>query len=193
MPDTPRAKKLWNMVDPWIYRAKLTMPIMIINGANDPYWTLDALNLYWKDLPAQKNVLYVPNAGHNLRQKRGDGREDTNRALNTLAVFARHQIEGTTMPKLTWNHSEEDGKCCLRVQSQPAPAAARLWVVDAPTRDFRKARWREQPVAVDEAGFIGKLEVPADGSRAFFAEADFRSAGIDYSLSTQIRVVDASK
>jgi PhoPQ-activated pathogenicity-related protein len=50
MPKTAAAKKLWSMVDPWVYREKLTMPTMIINGANDPYWTVDALNLYWDDL-----------------------------------------------------------------------------------------------------------------------------------------------
>jgi PhoPQ-activated pathogenicity-related protein len=193
MPDTPRAKKLWSMVDPWVYREKLTMPIMIINGANDPYWTVDALNLYWKDLPGDKRVLYVPNAGHNLRQKRGDGREDNLRALNTLAAFARHQIDGTPMPKLEWRHYEEDGKFCLRVETQPAPAEARLWVADAPTRDFRKARWTEQPVTIMRTAFVGIIEPPAEGHRAFFAETRFRDGGMDYTLSTQIRVLDAKK
>jgi len=41
IPDTPEAKKLWRMIDPWVYREKLTVPKMIINGANDPYWPLD--------------------------------------------------------------------------------------------------------------------------------------------------------
>jgi len=57
MPDTPEAKKLWSFVDPWVYRDHLTMPKMIINGANDPYWTTDALNLYWNDLKGDKWVV----------------------------------------------------------------------------------------------------------------------------------------
>jgi len=190
MPDTLRAKKLWSMVDPWIYRARLTMPTMIINGANDPYWTVDALNLYWTDLKADKCVLYVPNAGHNLRQKHGDGREDNLRALNTLAAFTRHQIDGKAMPKLDWRHYEEDGKFCLRVQAQSAPAKARLWMADAPTRDFRKARWQEAAAPGDNGTIIGKVGAPADGYRAFFAEIDFRGSGIDYTLSTQVRVIE---
>src|SRR5262245_32604495 len=93
MPKTSEAKALWKMVDPWAYREKLTMPKMIINGTNDPYWAQDALNLYWKDLQGDKWVLYVPNAGHNLAQKKpGSKAEDHTRVLNTMAAFARHEI-----------------------------------------------------------------------------------------------------
>ena len=42
LPDTEDARKLWAMVDPWVYRARLKQPTMIINGTNDPYWTQDA-------------------------------------------------------------------------------------------------------------------------------------------------------
>jgi len=47
MPDTPEARRLWMMVDPWMHRARVKQPTMIVNGTNDPYWTQDALNLYW--------------------------------------------------------------------------------------------------------------------------------------------------
>jgi PhoPQ-activated pathogenicity-related protein len=63
---------------------------LLINGVNDPYWTTDALNLYWDDLPGDKWVTYVPNAGHNLEQH-ADGKKDRTRAVNALAAFARHQ------------------------------------------------------------------------------------------------------
>jgi hypothetical protein len=47
---------------------------MIINGANDPYWTIDALNFCWDDLKTDMWVLYVPNgaqprAGTRRRQE----------------------------------------------------------------------------------------------------------------------------
>ena len=194
MPDTPRAKKLWAMVDPWVYREKLTMPTLIINGANDPYWTVDSLNLYWNDLPgAKKRVLYVPNAGHNLKQKRDNGKEDNMRALNTLAAFARHQIIDNPMPKLEWRHFEEDGRFCLGVQAKSSPVGARLWVADAPTRDFRKVRWAKQAVPLVKGAFLAQVDAPAKGYRAFFAEMEFRDNDIPYTLSTQIRVVEAKR
>ena len=128
LPDTQDAKKLWAMVDPWVYRTRLKQPMMIINGTNDPYWTQDALNIYWDDLKADKWVLYVPNAGHNLAQKH-DGLNvipDRSRALGTLAAFARHQIFDMPMPKISWQHEGTNSKMQLKIQADPPPQAAHL-------------------------------------------------------------------
>ena len=112
IPDTTEAKKLWLMIDPWVYREKLTMPKMIINGANDPYWPLDALNLYWDDLKGDKWVLYVPNAGHDLRERDKDGKPELlpMRAVNTLSAFARCQIFDKPMPGMSWKYSTRSGR-----------------------------------------------------------------------------------
>jgi PhoPQ-activated pathogenicity-related protein len=191
LPDTPEARKLWLMIDPWHYRERLKMPTMIINGANDPYWTTDALNLYWDDLKGPKWVLYVPNAGHGLQQEHPGGKRDRNRALNTLAAFAHHQIYKTEMPKLTWQHREAGGKLILDVHATPAPKAARLWVAKAATRDFRKAKWEEQPAVLDKGTIRGAIAPPADGYLAFFGELDYEVNGLRYHLSTQMRITEA--
>src|SRR5207342_1748565 len=83
--DDPLGKELWTMVDPYTYRDRLSLPKLIINGANDRYWTLDALNLYWDDLKGQKSVVYLPNAGHNLANHR-------DYALNGIGAFFRHNV-----------------------------------------------------------------------------------------------------
>jgi PhoPQ-activated pathogenicity-related protein len=189
MPDTSAAKKLWRMVDPWSYRARLTMPKLLIHGTNDPYWTQDALNLYWDDLKGDKWVLYVPNAGHNLRQKFVDDADAHTRIVNTLSAFARAQINDKPLPKLSWKHGEVDGKYRLTVQAKPKPAAARLWVADAATRDFRKSRWKEQPATLKGDTVTGLVSRPEKGCRVFFAELEFETDGLRYYLSTQLRIV----
>jgi PhoPQ-activated pathogenicity-related protein len=190
LPDTQDAKKLWAMVDPWVYRARLKQPTMIINGTNDPYWTQDALNLYWDDLKADKWVLYVPNAGHNLAQKH-DGLNiipDRSRALGTLAAFGRHQIFDIPMPKISWQHEGANPKLQLKIQADPPPKAARIWSAQADTRDFRQAKWTDRPLAVDGKSLTADMTTPEKGFVVFFAELEYDIDGLRYYLSTQLRV-----
>ncbi len=189
VPDTPEAKHLWKMIDPYFYRDKLTMPKFIINGANDPYWTTDALNLYWDGLKGDKWVLYVPNAGHNLEQKGDDGKPNRTRAINALAAFGRHILRDNPMPKLTWKHDDADGKARLTVSSTAEPKGARLWVAEAPTRDFRKARWFSRPLKWQDERAVTLLTPPEPGFLVFFAELDYTIGDLPYHLSTQVRVL----
>jgi len=186
MPKTDRAMKLWGMVDPWVYREKLTMPTMIINGANDPYWTVDALNLYWNDLKSPRWVCYVPNAGHNLMENK----IDPTRVANTLGAFARHQIHGVKMPQLTWKHDDHEGKPRLSVQSDMTPKKARLWVADADKRDFRKSTWKEQPATMNGKSVTGTIDVPNGNYRVYYGEMEYQIDGMTFYLSTQMRVLE---
>ena len=91
IPDKDEARQLWKMIDPYFYRDRLTMPKLLICGANDQYWSTDALNLYWDGLPGDKWMTYVPNAGHKLEQGGGDAPGDRSVAVNALAAFARRR------------------------------------------------------------------------------------------------------
>jgi PhoPQ-activated pathogenicity-related protein len=194
IPPGEEPKKLWQMIDPYFYREKLKQPKMLINGNNDPYWTTDALNLYWDGLKGNKYVVYVPNAGHNLAQgATKDKPGDRSRTINALAAFARHQITGKEMPKLEWTHDDNDGKLRLKVEATPAPSGARLWVATAPTRDFRKATWTGINVPVAKSTVVGEVEPPLSGCLAYYAELDYEIDGIRYHLSTQIRIAGTPK
>jgi PhoPQ-activated pathogenicity-related protein len=172
---------LWQWVDPYTYRAQLTLPKLIINGANDRYWVLDALNNYWDDLVGPKYVLYVPNAGHSL----DGGREG---ALTTLAVFAQHMAIGQSMPQLSWKHDDDGETMCLAVQSTPKPKAVRLWTIESKDLDFRSDTWKSTDVSADSNGScVARVEKPKSGHVAFFVESVYELGPLQYSLSTQIR------
>jgi PhoPQ-activated pathogenicity-related protein len=193
IPDSPAAKKLWAMVDPWMYRDKYTMPKLIVLGSNDPYWPQDALNIYWDDLKGDKWVLYVPNAGHGLDEVHPDGRKDRNRVLSTLAHYARCETLNESMPKMSWKHTDDNDRMKVTVTADPAPKTVRLWVADAKTRDFRKSRWEEKPATLDKGTATGEVERPTEGWRAFFAECEFEADGQPFYLSTQLRMAEAGK
>src|SRR5947209_3244945 len=119
-----RGRRLVSMVDPWFYRKQLTMPKLLIHGANDRYWATDASRLYWDDLPGEKYLLDVPNAGHGLG--------DQNRVINTITAFFHAVAGGEALPRLDSHYSRENGQARLRVRSTVRPREVRLWTASAP-------------------------------------------------------------
>jgi len=187
IPETAEAKKLWQMVDPWVYRDKLTLPKMIINGANDPYWPLDALNSYWDDLKGEKYVLYVPNAGHDLRETDKDGKKQLipERAVNTLSAFCKAQVFDKKLPTLTWTCDVSGASCKLSVKSDPPVKAMNLWIADSVTKDFRRSRW------VQHDG--DTVMRPASGFRACFGEVECKDGDLTFPLSSRVEILEAKK
>jgi PhoPQ-activated pathogenicity-related protein len=172
---------LWRWVDPYTYRSQLSLPKLIINGTNDRYWVIDAMNLYWDDLTGEKHVLYVPNAGHGL-----DGGKEN--ALATLAVFAQHIAMQKALPDVAWTHDDDNGRMRLVVRSTPAPTAVRLWVAHSDDKDFRPEHWEARPIpAGAEGAYVAHVEKPTKGHVAFFAETTHKFGPVEYGLSTQIR------
>lgn len=172
---------IWQWVDPYTYRSQLTLPKLLINGTNDRYWVIDAMNLYWDDLSGEKHVLYVPNAGHSL-----DGGKEN--ALTTLAVFAQHIALQEPLPNVSWKHDDNGNQMRLVVRSAPAPKAVRLWTAHSEDKDFRPAHWDATPITANSDGaYVAHVAKPASGHVAFFAEATHEFGPLEYGLSTQLR------
>ncbi len=178
---TEAGQQLGAAIDPYTYRDRITMPKLLINGTNDRYWTLDALNLYWDDLVGEKFVLYVPNSGHGL--------EDRGRGLATAGAFANLVGGDKALPKLNWKHDDADGKARLSITSDPIPSGARLWVAQSATKDFRDAKWHSTPMAGTDGRFIGEVNKPSQGYLALFGEPIYQLDGRTFTLSTQIRII----
>ncbi|MDW7995176.1 MAG: PhoPQ-activated protein PqaA family protein [Gemmatales bacterium] len=198
MPQTERAKKLWSAVDPYVYRQRLTVPKLIVLGSNDPYWSTDALNLYWDHLPGEKWVLYVPNAGHDLRERTVvDPVGQYRRTLQTVGLFFRHQVYKVPLVEVAWQHTHQPTEATLIISwkipkgTQTHVAAARVWVAEAPTRDFRQATWKAHDVTGFENSTTvrARVPVPETGCRAFFGELELQESGLTYWFSTQMQIV----
>lgn len=182
--ETPRELALRTMMDPWTYRDQLTLPKLMINGTNDRYWVVDASKNYFGGLAGPKNVLEIPNAGHNL----GDGRP---KAAASIAVLYRRAATGKTLPAVEWTWGEGDGPQLTLSSDMPA-ASAVLWTATSPTNDFREAKWSEQPLKGSGKAFEGTLPKLSPGQRlAAFGELRFVDRTIDppvnFSLTTTVK------
>jgi PhoPQ-activated pathogenicity-related protein len=174
---TPTGTQLWKMVDPYTYRDRLAKPKLLINGTNDRYWTLDALDLYWGGLKGPKYLVELPNAGHGL---------DKNRdwAINGLGAFFRQVVTDRPLPRLSWDFDgDKDGEAVLTIHADPSPRSARLWTARSATRDFRESAWESLPMTPGPA-IAGRVRPPVDGRLALFGELEYEVDGIPYHLTT---------
>jgi PhoPQ-activated pathogenicity-related protein len=174
---TPEGAKLWKMVDPFTYRDRLTMPKMLINGTNDRYWPLNALDFYWNELRGPKYLVEVPNAGHGLEANR-------DWALGGIGAFFRHVISGRPLPQVSWEltHASE-GNPTLTMHAAPAPLAARIWTARSDNRDFRESRWESEPLKPGET-ITGRVSAVPKGHLAVFGEVEYKIDEIPYHLTT---------
>lgn len=171
--------KLWKMVDPYTYLDRLVKPKMLINGSNDRYWTLDALDLYWNDLKGSKYLVELPNAGHGLNKNR-------DWALNGVGAFFRHTATNRPMPQLKWSSSGSKGadELTLSVQAEPAPKSARLWVATTGSRDFRESTWKPSPLTAGST-ISATAKKPAGAQNlAAFIDLEYEVDGLPYHLTT---------
>ncbi len=177
-----KVKELVQLVDPYFYRERLTMPKLIVNGTNDRYWALDAANFYFYDLPGEKYILYVPNAGHGL-----EGGLD--KVLRTIVAFFNRLAGRIDFPKIHWEWKREGSNQALIIRSKPMPKEILIWTSQSPIKDFRDAKWSsELPLAAgDEIKFV--LKQPENGYSSAFAELIYEIDGQRFSLCTTVRIV----
>ena len=181
---TEAGKELNEIVDPYAYREHLRQPKLILLGTNDPYWPLDALNVYWDGLAGDKYVVYVPNAGHGL-----DGVEGLTRVLGGVVALHQSAQGRRTLPQLDWKMVEEDGGLTIYVRSDQKPQQVALWSATSDSRDFRQARWTSQPAEANGEGYLARLPLPEDGYAAGFVELTF-DGSLPLFLSTNVRIIE---
>jgi PhoPQ-activated pathogenicity-related protein len=179
IPRDGREAKLWKMMDPYTYRAQLTLPKLLVVGANDPYWSVDAMNLYWDDLVGIKHIHRAPNAGHGL----DDGRDH---ALRTVAVFFRHAAVGKTLPEFSWEPNVNGNEVGLTMRPSGKPEVVRLWTARSMTNDFRASKWTSEDLKASSESFRGESTKSGEERVAVFGEAQYDFEGIKFSLSTLV-------
>ena len=178
--ESERERALRVMMDPYTYRKKLTLPKLLIVGTNDPYWVVDAMNLYWDDLQGPKYVLQVPNAGHGL----DGGREY---ALNTLSIFFQHIASGTPLPDLNWTFTEGNPSQKLHLESDAPLLKATLWKATSADLDFRDAEWKSVKLDHQPKSLAAQSSLPTNGDHvAMFVELTFLFDDRPYSLTTLV-------
>ena len=123
-------KRLVSLTDPLAYVDKINVPILVGTGTNDPFWTVDASQVYWGKLPTRKWSIAVPNGAHEM--------DEPARWAPTVGIFARACAMGRLLPTVT---SRMSGDWTLDVDCTPGPIAYTVWKATADDMHFDKTVW----------------------------------------------------
>ncbi|MFN3683547.1 MAG: PhoPQ-activated protein PqaA family protein [Fimbriimonadaceae bacterium] len=174
--DTPMGRKLAEIVDPFSYRSLLRSPVLIVNGANDAYWAVDALSLYWPELPKPKSAVLVPNAGHDLGDKLT--------AIATISAFARSCLLRRPWPQIDWKVGS--GKMDVRI-ARVKPESCSVWVAESGDSRFVESEWKSSAGPLPGGSEPWSVSVPQPKAKrpfAWFVSFRFRDGAETYDLST---------
>lgn len=176
---TERGEALLSMVDPFMYRERLTQPKLILLSTNDRYWPLDALKIYWPGLPNPKHVLYVPNQGHGLR--------DADRVIGGLSAVHRYAAAGKPLPDTTWSFASKRKALTVQVKADRPAERVLIWSAHSLTRDFREAQWTASKCSRKGDGYTCSAQRRDRGYTAAFGETTFQEDGSpEFSTTTTV-------
>lgn len=181
MLETPQGRRLAEIVDPYSYRRELRVPVLIVNGANDAYWAVDALSLYWPELPKPKSALLVPNAGHGLGDKLT--------AMATISAFARSCLLRRPWPQVDWKAGAE--AMDVRI-GRVRPESCTVWVAESDDNRFVESQWKPfaGPPVAGTGPWTAKVPQPrAKRPFAWFVSFRFQDGAETYELSTGAALV----
>jgi len=184
--NTPQFDAMLDIVDPYVYRDRYTMPKFIVNGAGDQFFHPDSSRFYWDDLPGEKHLRYVPNGDHGLA-----GGVDA--AINGLFYYLDILFDNPRQ-QFSWT-MEPNGS--IRVEAVDLPELVTLWQATNPNaRDFRLEEigkaWTGSTLTDQGDGvYVGQVPVPPTGYTAFFVELTYPTTFVlfKYRYTTQVRIV----
>lgn len=181
--DDPEVARILSVVDPYAYLESLKMPKLMVNGANDPYWVIDAARFYFDDLKGERYSHYVANAGHGL----GPG------APEAIAGFYEMVRDGRPRPKLEWNLKGDTDHVDLELSADQAPRDVCLWTaLSKDDRDHRDEVWNYVTLTPSADGkYRARIGKPAKGHLAFYVELMYPSGDgkTEFGLCTTVAVV----
>lgn len=117
------------------YQQQASIPKYIINTSGDDFYAPDSSKFYFKALPGENYIRYLPDAMHYLAGNHiSDYLGNLNKVNQAIDSYFYFHINSMELPKISWNRSDNH----LIIDSSLKPSKVKLWVANnEDTRDFR--------------------------------------------------------
>jgi PhoPQ-activated pathogenicity-related protein len=180
--DSPRCGQLLDIVDPYQYRDRLTMPKYLFNASGDDFFVSDNIQFYFNQLTGEKYLWHIPNTNHYLTGK-------TTTVLQSVSTYYTAFLNNSARPQFSWTINPDNS---VTVQTVTTPKSVSLWqFTNSSARDLRGTSGWTKTILTSSGGGIYNAAVtaPATGWRAFFVELTFAGSPYDYYFSTEMIVL----
>ncbi|MEQ9096539.1 MAG: PhoPQ-activated protein PqaA family protein [Phycisphaerales bacterium] len=197
--DTPFGERLRRIVDPYLFRDRLTMPKFVLNTSGDEYFLPDTPRYWIDDLPGETRLRIVPNWDHAI-DRSGD-------AIFSAIGFYEAILCEVELPSLNVEVIEDTGDAVEWVMEVVIPdervhlRRLTLWPATNPdARDFREEvvgkPFRMRMLTPEEDGphagrYRVRIEKPEAGYTAFFVEDryDVQGQNLPLVFTTQVQII----
>ena len=175
---------LMDIIEPFEYRDRLTLPKFLLNSTGDEFFLPDSWQFYWDELVGEKHMRYVPNSNHSMA-----GTDVT----ESVDAWYHSIVHNVSIPRYAWD-IDENG--LITLFSQTKPTQVLLWQATNPEkRNFMQAvigrAYVSTPLVEIEPGMYQvKIDPPDTGFTAYYLEAEYPSGlDIPFKFSTGVKVV----
>lgn len=192
---SPETLELQNMIDPYFYRTRLTMPKLVVTGLRDEFQMTDDEQHWWAEMPSGPTGQGLSDGntkwlikGVNLEHETAD-----RPAIFVHGMWVTYLLNDWDIPYLTWDYNPENGDVTAHAHGGEVVSAS-MWYAtscDDKRRDFRAASldnpcncgvavdgicvltgniWSEIKLEANAAktSYLGHLDPPADGKWSSF-------------------------
>ncbi|CAH1782652.1 unnamed protein product [Owenia fusiformis] len=203
--------RMGEVVDPYSYRNRMTMPKIVIQATGDEFFLPDEPNVWFKDLIGPKYVWMVENTHHPMTFARLD-------IFNNLVSFYKTITKQYTLPEFNWNlaYDQENRRGTIDLFTpQQIPIRMTVWYAETadglrgPARrdfrwaiaseetpgevDFNPVIWAEDPsalVEVEARHWRATVAEPIEGWGGFFIEVVFANQDAEELVfTTELNVI----
>ena len=172
---------LAKIVDPYSYINRITMPKLIVNGSNDPYWVFDSASIYYSHLAGSKRIMYAPNSGHGL--------DDRERVVGTLAGFYNSVSSGKNLADISASGKVVNGKLVVSGKVTGDVNKVDVWVAVNSTRDFRQVKFISAEAKRTGDAFNATVAIPQGNYVGWYADASQSVSKVTTHVSTVASVI----
>lgn len=202
--DLPATAQMFGVVDPYVYRSRLTMPKLVVDAGGDEFFMPDDNHYWWDEMPGEKHILFIQDAEHSL----ATGIQEI---IPSVAAFVWGVLNNSPRPSMTWDWYNGTEYGNLTVYTSEQPLKVTVWYADTiqdERRDwrlvtgqnpcptivvsgycFQPVLWFKDkvPTIVNDTTYTVTMDAPEMGWRAFFITVEFPGTGIsNYRFSTQV-------